>query len=62
MQQQHAASLPTPDVAKLVEALTELCDEIDKYDTRTAITETDIHWFKRKARKAIAAYLNEGEV
>ena len=53
---------PAPDVTALVAALDGLCDEVDKHDTRTAISETDIHWFKRKARQALAGYRNEGEV
>jgi hypothetical protein len=45
---------------KLVEALTELCDEIDKHEIHAAISKTSISWFKRKARKALAAYQQRG--
>src|SRR5690606_12827693 len=38
---------PAPDVEALVEALTELCDEIDKHEIHSAISETSILWFKR---------------
>lgn len=46
----------TPDVAALVETITELCDEIDKHEIHTAISKTNILWFKRKAREALAAH------
>ena len=42
----------------LREALTELCDEIDKHEIHAAISKTSISWFKRKARAALA----QGEV
>lgn len=48
-----------PGVAVLVEALTELCDEIDKHHIHAAISETSISWFKRKARKALAAAMEQ---
>ena len=38
----------------LREALTELCDEIDKHEIHAAISKTSISWFKRKARSALA--------
>lgn len=38
----------------LREALTELCDEIDKHEIHAAISKTSISWFKRKARAALA--------
>ena len=37
----------------LREALTELCDEIDKHEIHAAISQTSISWFKRKARAAL---------
>ena len=46
-------------VAKLIEALTELCDEIDRHEIHTAISETNISWFKRKAREVLAAMKGE---
>lgn len=51
---------PAPDVQGLVEALTELCDEIDKHEIHAAISKTSILWFKRKARKALAAHRKQG--
>jgi hypothetical protein len=44
---------------RLVEALTELCDEIDKHEIHVAISKTSISWFKRKAREALAAQQQE---
>lgn len=38
----------------LREALTELCDEIDKHEIHATISQTSISWFKRKARAALA--------
>lgn len=51
---------PAPDVAGLEEALTELCDEIDKHEIHDAISKTSISWFKRKARGALAAHRKQG--
>jgi len=51
---------PAPDVAGLVEALTELCDEIDNHEIHTSIAKTSILWFKRKARAALAAHRKQG--
>lgn len=45
--------------AKLIEALTALCAEIDRHEIHTAISETNILWFKRKAREALAAMKGE---
>ena len=45
-----------PDVTRLVEALTELCDEIDKHEIHAVISKTSISWFKRKARSVLAAH------
>lgn len=45
--------------AKMIEALTELCDEIDRHEIHTAISETSISWFKRRAREALAALKGE---
>lgn len=51
------------DVGALVEALTELCDEIDNHKIEIAISKTNILRFKRKARSALAAYRRqEGDV
>lgn len=47
---------PAPDVTQLVEALTKLCDEIDKHEIHAAISKTSISWFKRKARAVLAAH------
>lgn len=43
-------------VPELVEALTELCAEIDKHEIHTAISNTSISWFKRKAHTTLDAY------
>lgn len=51
---------PAPDVAALVEALTELCDEIDNHEIHTAISKTSILGFKRKARKTLSTYRKQG--
>lgn len=56
----YAAPQPAPDVAALVEALTELCDEIDNHEIHTAISKTSILWFKRKARAALDAHRSRG--
>lgn len=45
---------------ELLEALTELCDEIDRHEIHDAISKTSISWFKRKARKALANYHKRG--
>lgn len=55
------AQQPAPDVKALVGALTELCDEIDNHDIHSAISKTNILWFKRKARAALAPYRKGGE-
>ena len=57
----YAHPQPAPDVSALVEALTELCDEIDKHEIHAAISKTSISWFKRKARKALADHRKGGE-
>lgn len=49
-----------PDVTQLAEALTELCDEIDKHEIHAAISKTSISWFKRKARAVLAAHRKPG--
>lgn len=40
---------------ELERALTDLCDEIDAHTIHTSISATNITWFKRKAREALAA-------
>ncbi len=42
------------EIARTREALTELCDEIDKHEIHAAISKTSISWFKRKARATLA--------
>lgn len=54
------ARQPAPDVKALMEALTELCDEIDNHDIHSAISKTNILWFKRKAREALSAHRERG--
>lgn len=51
----------SPDVSELVEALTELCDEIDKHEIHSVISKTSISWFKRKARKVLVAHYKGAE-
>lgn len=51
-----AEQQPAPDSDALLEAMAELCDEIDKHEIHATISETSILWFKRKARNALAAH------
>lgn len=55
---QAGRAAPLAERDALREALTEICDEIDKHEVHAAISKTSILWFKRKARAALA----QGEV